>query len=110
MHDWTLLTILFDWHAARVTLSFRQPNSDIATIVAEGVSRLDVPRLNEWGRSVSVNKVSAPVEAKDEGHGQQRITMEMQSGDVITVLASSFVLPRVGLDEAASLESAAVVK
>ena len=105
MHDWTLLEILFEWKAARVTLSFRQPNAGIATIVAEGVSRVDIPRANEWGPSVSVNRVCGPVKAEDKGRGQHRLTIEMQSGDVITVLASSFVLPHLSPDEAASLET-----
>jgi hypothetical protein len=108
MHDWTLLEILFEWKAARVTLSFRRPNAGIATIVAEGVSRADIPRANEWGSSVSVNRVCGPVKADDQGRGQHCMTIEMQSGDAIVVLASSFVLPHPSLDDAASLETIAV--
>jgi len=106
MHDWTLVEILFEWQAARVTLSFRQ-NAGVSTIVAEGVSRLDVPHTNEWGPSVSVNRVRGPVHADDAGRGRRRLTIEMQSGDVITVLASSFVMPDPLPDQAAALATAA---
>ena len=105
MHDWTLLTILFEWEAARVTLSFQGPEAGVASIVAEGVSRLDVPRLNEWGRSVSVNKVRGP--ADNEKTGQGCLEIEMQSGDVITVSAVSFVLPQSRADEPVLLETVA---
>ena len=105
MHDWTLLAVLFEWEAARVTLSFRGAEAGAASIVAEGVCHLDVPRLNEWGRSVSVNKVRGP--ADNENSGQRCLEIEMQSGDVITVLARSFVLPQPLADELALLETAA---
>jgi hypothetical protein len=97
MHDWTLLSILYDWGAARVTLALRRPDGAVAEIVAEGVSRLNVPRLNKWGPSVSVYKILGPANGEGQGgdHAQQ-IAVEMQSGDVITVVAASFCLPEAG--------------
>ena len=102
--------MVFDWHAARVTLSFRQPNGNLAAIIAEGVSRLDAPRFNDWGPSVSVNRIVGPVDADAQVRGARRIAIEMQSGDVITVLAASFVLPHPATGEAAGLARAAAAK
>lgn len=107
MHDWTLVSILVDWKAARVTLRFRRPDAGSAEIVGGGLLRLDVPRRTEWGPSVSVNRVLGPASAEAEGQGVQRLAIEMQSGDTITVLATSFAMPEPMLDEAASLLPAA---
>ncbi|HEX3864833.1 MAG TPA: hypothetical protein VHY35_24370 [Stellaceae bacterium] len=102
MHDWTLLTLLFDWQTATVTISFRASHAKAASLIANGVSHLDVPRLNEWGRSVSVNKVHGPV---DNGRGEQRLQIEMQSGDVIAISATSFVLPNDMIGKVQPLET-----
>ncbi len=91
MHDWTLRTVLFQWDIARVTLTFRTSTSIAASIVADGVVHLDVPRHGEWGPSASVNKVRGPI---DTGSGAFRLQIEMQSGDTLTVSAASFTLPK----------------
>lgn len=107
MHDWTLLSIFFDWRAARVTLSFRRPGGNAATITADGATRLDVPRYNEWGPSVSVNRVAlGPMHTEEGGRETRRLAIEMQSGDVIEVSAAVFALPPHALGEAAPLEDA----
>ena len=90
MHDWTLLSILFEWGTGRVTISFRNSKSAPASLVAESVVDLHVPQLNEWGPSVSVNKVIGPSAI---GKGLQTLEIEMQSGDLIRVVAASFQLP-----------------
>jgi hypothetical protein len=110
MHDWVLVSMFFDWHAARVTLSFRQPDGNLAAIVAEGVSHLDAPRFNDWGPSVSVNRLIGPVDADTSARGARRIAIEMQSGDVITVLAASFVLPHPATGDAPGLARATAGK
>ena len=89
MHDWTFLSALFEWADGRATLRLRSPSGE-KTIVASSVADLHVPQLNEWGPSVSVNKLKGPFPA--EG-GRQSIEIEMQSGDVIRIVASSFLLP-----------------
>jgi hypothetical protein len=89
MHDWTLTTIRFDWRSARVTLDLEAPTSNAAELVAEGVHSLRVPRENEWGPSVSVNEVS--VESLSTGLRSLRV--EMQSGDVIEIVAEHLSIP-----------------
>lgn len=90
MHDWTLKRIEFDWHAARVTLDLEDSNCTMRTLTADGVQDLQVPRFNAWGPSVSVNEVSEVVPISSE---LQRLNIQMQSGDVIQILAQRFVLP-----------------
>jgi hypothetical protein len=90
MHDWTLVRIGFDWRDARVTIELEDSTFTVRTLIAEGVRELRVPKANEWGPSVSVNEVSE-VEAE---HGQgRRLCIEMQSGDVIQIVAERIALP-----------------
>lgn len=90
MHDWTLVSLTFDWQGASVTLSLRNPNSETVSLVAENVVNLSMPKRDEWGRSVSVNEVAGPTLQSD---GTQTLRIEMQSGDIIEITAGSFVLP-----------------
>ena len=91
MHDWTLLSVLLEWNAGRATLSFKS-HAGNETLVACSVTDLRVPQFNEWGPSVSVNKVRSP-SATD--NGLQSIEIEMQSGDIIKIIAASFQMPNV---------------
>ena|SRR6266704_3417118 len=91
MHDWTLVSILFEWKSASVMLEFRTNRSTSVKLIARDVSELYVPRLNEWGPSVGVNKVLGP---SDDTSGRRALEIEMQSGDRIRILAGTFDLPR----------------
>ena len=90
MHDWTLISVLFEWAIGRVTLSFEN-HAGSETLVARSVVDLRVPQFNEWGPSVSVNKVKGPFAVDD---GLHSIEIQMQSGDIIKIVASSFEMPR----------------
>ena len=90
MHDWTLVSIIFEWKQGRVTLNFNATDSQPATIIAENVVQLEVPQRDEWGRSVSVNEMRGP--SKDPA-GCEKLEVEIQSGDIITIKAKSFRLP-----------------
>lgn len=86
MHDWTLLSISFAWEAGTVRLVFRVLGSQTVTLVGEDVRSLRIPRMQEWGPSVSVNKVTGPIDVGNLRH----LSIEMQTGDVIEVTAGSF--------------------
>jgi len=90
LHDWTLLRINFDWYSARVMIELEDLTSVKQTLIAECVCELHVPKMNEWGPSISVNEIieiDAPI-------GQRRrLNIEMQSGDVIRIVAEKIVLP-----------------
>jgi hypothetical protein len=90
MHDWTLKMINYEWHSARVSLELEDLTSSSKVIVAEGVRDLHVPHTNEWGQSVSVNEVS---EVELLQSGLRRLRIEMQSGDVIQIVALQFTIP-----------------
>ncbi|NHZ93937.1 hypothetical protein F2P45_33825 [Massilia sp. CCM 8733] len=90
MHDWTFVSLIFDWKGARLSLSLRNSSSEIVSLIAEKVVNLSVPKRDEWGRSVSVNEVTGPTLQPD---GTEVLRIEMQSGDIIEITAGSFVLP-----------------
>lgn len=89
MHDWTISRIEFDWSLARVKIELEDMTYTTRTLIAEGVKDLHVPRANDWGPSVSVNKVSG-IEPHLSGF---RLTIQIQSGDVIEIVADKFTFP-----------------
>jgi hypothetical protein len=90
MHDWTLVSLAFDWVTGMVTLNLLNPQSQPVSIVAKNATMFHAPRIQEWGRSVSINAVIGP---EDYSIGKQKLQIEMQSGDVIEIIAESFKLP-----------------
>lgn len=86
-HDWTLLSLDFDWAAACVSIRICGPGSVDRKLVAEDVSQLLVPRHLPWGRSVSINGVQV-ADVSDRGCNSMEI--EMQSGDIIRIEAARF--------------------
>jgi hypothetical protein len=90
MHDWTLVSILYEWKPARVTISFRSETMELTSVVADGVTALNIPQTREWGPSVSVNKILGPT---DFAKGGRKLEIEMQSGDVIEIVAGTYVFP-----------------
>jgi len=91
LHDWTLVRVDFEWQPARVTIELEDSTLTRRALVAEGVEELRVPKMNDWGPSVSINEV-VEVEAPS-GYGKI-ISIEMQSGDVIRIAAEKiFLLP-----------------
>ena len=70
---------------------FRSP-SGIAVVEASDVRDLHAPRNHPWGPSVSVNTVDGPNPYDD---GLSHLTVEMQTGDTIEIIARSFVMPKV---------------
>lgn len=90
MHDWTLTSLGLEWKSGVATLKFLNTESNTALLVAKGVVVFNVPRGQEWGRSVSVNELLGPIVLEN---GCQKLQIEMQSGDVIEIVAESFELP-----------------
>lgn len=89
LHDATLETLSLDWATGRVEVVLRSA-SGIVILRASGVTHLVCPRLHPWGRSSSVNGVRGP-RAKEGGF---IVEIEMQSGDVIVILAGGFAIER----------------
>lgn len=90
MHDWTLVSVQVDWQAATVVVGFRNADSEQVLLTADDFTDLHVPKREDWGASVSVNEAS-DIELLPSG--QQRLTIEMQSGDVLSLEAKSIRFP-----------------
>lgn len=90
MHDWVLRSLLFDWKSQRLVVSLGSYSFPLVELIAEGVASIQIPRQNPWGPSVYVLKTRGP---SDEGEGRRKLEIEMQSGDVITIVAASFQIP-----------------
>jgi hypothetical protein len=82
LHDATLENVNLDWArgVVHLTLKMMMPGFSGAVIEAKDVTELKCPRLLPWGPSNSVNSVA--LDALGDG---RRVTVEMQSGDVIEV-------------------------
>ncbi len=89
MHDWTLLSVAVDWKIGQVLLETDSPSGP-ATVRVLGLRELRVPRAHPWGKSVSINTVEGPSRREDEF---SYLRIEMQSGDLIEIVASSFEMP-----------------
>jgi hypothetical protein len=89
MHDWTLIDICYLWEKSECILKLKNQSSVTAIIKATDVTELHIPHASDWGPSVSVNTVTGPVKFKDAF----RLQIEMQSGDLITLIANEINMP-----------------
>ena len=89
-HDATLTGISLDWPTKTVDLAVEIEERGTVHIKCRGFVRVIVPREEPWGPSVSINGISEP--AKHE-IGIWALRVEMQTGDMIEILAESFELP-----------------
>jgi hypothetical protein len=90
MHDWTLVSIVVEWMKGIVTITFDTYEFNHVILTADGLIELIVPKHNEWGESVSVNKACGPVPLEN---GNYRLELEIQSGDTIILEAKSIQMP-----------------
>lgn len=89
MHDWLLISVCYDWAEKQVLLILRDIDDNEVPLRAKNTCELQLTHRNPWGPSASINKIVGPTK---EERGQ-RLEIHMQSGDVITILASSFEMP-----------------
>lgn len=84
LHDATLLSMHFDWKARRFRCEFRpvSSGSEMLSLLFDGVRDVHIPALHPWGKSNSVNSVR-----QSKKGDIFEFSMEMQSGDVIRILA-----------------------
>jgi hypothetical protein len=88
LHDWSLICVSYDWEHATAALTFCW-NGMEKRVVGRGTNEFSLSQLEPWGQSISVNRVAGP-EIGTDGIGILKI--EMQSGDVITLRATSIEL------------------
>ena len=85
LHDATLLSLSFDWSKSELRCLVRpvSPTPKTVCIVFSNVQLVKIPAGHPWGMSASIN--SSTRRKVDAGIA---IEIEMQSGDVIEVLAA----------------------
>lgn len=90
MHDWVLVSVSVDWEVgtARLELSW---DGHLQAITARGLSNLLLPRRHPWGPSVHVNESHGPTQLES---GDHLLSIEMQSGDKIELIAKEIEMPR----------------
>ena len=86
MHDWSLLSITFNWKEGAVDLTF-EGETGVVTVHAAGATDLHVPRTEPWGPSETVSRAIGPVAF---AAGGRRLQIETHSGDIISVVANRF--------------------
>jgi len=89
MHDCTLTSATFDWESGNGQLALISPDGPCA-IILTCVHAIYIPLKLPWGASVSINTVQGPTLQAD---GLMRLSIEMQSGDTIDLVAASFSSP-----------------
>lgn len=89
MHDWSLLSVSIDWEQAEIHILFRTENGEVK-LIATDFTYFSIPRQDEWGRSISVLESSAPITL---ANGLLRLGIQMQSGDVIELVAKDIQIP-----------------
>jgi hypothetical protein len=99
-HDASLVSARMDWDppTAALRVSPYPGPSPHVFLVGWGVRSLVVPRLDEWGPSVSINDVTFEVH-----DGLSHIEVEIQSGDVVVLDAVRTAIVQfsiVGVDRA----------
>jgi hypothetical protein len=91
MHDFTLLKIVIEWATGVANIFLLNSESSQVSICIDGLVLMKAPRLKEWGESVSINNVRWVTSDPD---GNMKLEIEMQSGDVIEIIAKKISLPQ----------------
>lgn len=91
LHDATLEYLRLSWSTGEILVRLRTGIWSCPEVTVRGHAgqRVECPRQHPWGASVSVNEVRAPVE---EAQGSVRLEIEMQSGDLLVLVAERFEL------------------
>jgi hypothetical protein len=90
MHDWSLVTISVDWSVGCVQLDLCPRPGERSRVIARDFRKVEVPRRQEWGASVSVMSHVGPDECGPE---LRRLSILMQSGDSIEIVAREIEMP-----------------
>lgn len=90
MHDWTLLSILFDWKLNCLSLHLLNMHSEPAELIAKGVRSIFIPHNEEWGASQSIYEISDLLVSED---GNKILKITIQSGDIVEITAKEFQFP-----------------
>lgn len=89
LHDATLESMELRWSSGELFLRLRTGDTNHLrrVIVVSALRQLACDRQMPWGSSVSINEVRGPAATDD---GASVLEIEMQSGDLIRVVAGAF--------------------
>jgi hypothetical protein len=88
LHDAQLATIAVDWSGKRAQLRIRHGwPSTWSDLTLSGLRTISVTTLDEWGPSVHIHRINL-----EPADAATRFLIEMQSGDVINIVAGSIEL------------------
>lgn len=90
MHDWILVEVRVDWGAGRVQLDLSRKPGELSQVIARDFRKVEVPRRQEWGESVSVMTHVGPDQYDVD---LRRLSILMQSGDSIEIVAREIEMP-----------------
>lgn len=88
LHDAFLDRLVVDWGHATGSIELEIDEGIVRSLRFSGLSYLTIPRQEPWGPSSWINAVEGP---KGVDNGVQ-LRIEMQSGDVIEIVAQDFLL------------------
>ncbi len=94
LHDGVLERISVDWSRRLVRILATSVPGGLLMIIAGGLRDINIPRREPWGPSDFINGATA--EQGDDS--TVTITIEMQSGDQITLTCESFRITHPGAD------------
>ena len=89
LHDAILERVEIAWETGVATIGFERVPGTAFVLTARGLLDFSMPRRQDWGPSVCVN--SAHVQRNEAG--DVLLTIEMQSGDTISVVAERLDAP-----------------
>ena len=89
LHDAVLNQMVLDWGSDKLEIRLFTSLNSSATIIAFNVRAFSISHLGPWGRSSSINSVVIGVSIHENA---ERLTIEMQSGDLILIDAHKFEL------------------
>ena len=92
MHDWTLIDIQALWSDGTAVINLRSSSGE-HVIVVSGLTKLNMTSEYPWGKSVSINCFGECDISEEKSH---KLSIEMQSGDIILIEAESIKLPNLG--------------
>lgn len=81
--------MIIDWKKSTLVIKFLNNNSLPVDIIFKSIKYINIPKWDEWGESVSVNKFNLKNDAT-----YKNIEIEMQSGDIINIIANDVIMPR----------------
>ena len=90
MHDWTVLSVQFEWVESTITIKLLNRNSQEVELSVKGSKLLHIPKREDWGESSSVNEVIGPTLLEN---GNYYLAIEIQSGDKIELEGDDIIMP-----------------